>query len=102
MLIPCYAVLTKRIMHFLRAMGLMMVVKSPLLSHVRVDASANPVHHLTSTQCDDLRLLVPVRDPFAAIETIGSQITFLAQSIIDFLFWMHFIKPVFVIEPFKS
>ena len=43
-----------------------------------------------------------MRDPFAAIEMIGSQITFLAQPIIDFLFWMHFIKPVFVIEPFKS
>ncbi len=57
----------------------------------------SPQRNATTSGC-----LVPVRDPFAAIETIGSQITFLAQPIIDFLFWMHFIKPVFVIEPFKS
>jgi len=25
----------------------------------------------------------------------------LAQPLIDFLFWIHFIKPVFVIEPFE-
>jgi hypothetical protein len=25
----------------------------------------------------------------------------LAQSLIDFLFWIHFIKPVYVIEPFE-
>ena len=26
----------------------------------------------------------------------------LAQPIIDFIFWMHFIKPVFTIEPFET
>ena len=25
----------------------------------------------------------------------------LAQPLIDFLFWIHFIKPVYVIEPFE-
>jgi hypothetical protein len=25
-----------------------------------------------------------------------------AQTIIDFVFWMHFIKPVFLIEPFDG
>ena len=27
--------------------------------------------------------------------------TGVAQSLLDFVFWMHFIKPIYVIEPFE-
>lgn len=26
----------------------------------------------------------------------------LAQPLLDFMYWMHFIKPVFVVEPFEA
>jgi hypothetical protein len=33
---------------------------------------------------------------WAALVAVG-----LAQPLIDFLFWIHFIKPVYVVEPFE-